>query len=177
MVLVVYASKYGYTVKYANWLCEELNCLGIEADCVNHEYLSQPDTIIFCGGIYAGKIDGLKAFKKYYNLIKNKRLIYCTVGLAPTEDPSIFDKLIKHCFSEEMLNNIKIFHLRGGMNYSKLTSVHKVMMSMLKKTVEKKAVKTEEDTLFLETYGKDIDFTDKKSLEPIINYANNLEAN
>ena len=64
-----------------------------------------------------------------------------------------------------------IFHLRGGIDYSKLSLLHKTMMKM----VYKKAVdvpeeeKTAEIRAMIETYNKQVDFVDLKSLDPVIN--------
>ncbi|MEG0578054.1 MAG: flavodoxin, partial [Bacilli bacterium] len=72
----------------------------------------------------------------------------------------------------EMQEKIKVFHLRGGIDYSKLGFVHKSMMAMLHRMIIKKDYDSlrNEDKEMLNTYGKKVDFTEKSSIRPIINY-------
>jgi hypothetical protein len=76
-----------------------------------------------------------------------------------------------------MRGSIKFFHFRGGIDYSNLNVIHKGMMAMLKRMVAKKAEgeKTEEDRQMLETYGKKVDFKDRNSIEPLVEYVVKLE--
>ena len=71
-----------------------------------------------------------------------------------------------------MKDNIKVFHLRGGIDYTKLNFMHKTMMSMLVKMVKKKDREelNAEQKEMIDTYGQVVDFTDKQSLQPIIEY-------
>ncbi|MEZ3468576.1 MAG: flavodoxin domain-containing protein, partial [Schaedlerella sp.] len=64
------------------------------------------------------------------------------------------------------------FHLRGGMDYSRLTFVHRSMMSMLRKMLLKKedSERSWEDRQILETYGQCLDFTDRESIRPLVEY-------
>lgn len=76
-----------------------------------------------------------------------------------------------------MKDNIKVFHLRGGIDYTKLNLMHKTMMSMLVKIVKKKDREelNAEQKEMIDTYGQVVDFTDKQSLQPIIEYIKNLD--
>lgn len=80
-------------------------------------------------------------------------------------------------FTPEMKDNIKVFHLRGGIDYTKLNLMHKTMMSMLVKIVKKKDREelNAEQKEMIDTYGQVVDFTDKQSLQPIIEYIKNLD--
>jgi len=46
---------------------------------------------------------------------------------------------LRKYFTHEMEKQIKVFHLRGGIDYSELSFIHKRMMSMLRKTLTKRA--------------------------------------
>ena len=83
-IIVLYKSEYGFSKQYAEWIAEELkcNCLEISAFDFNKDY----KTIIFGGGLYAGKINGIKTLIKNYNKIKDKKLIVFTVGVADVND-------------------------------------------------------------------------------------------
>jgi hypothetical protein len=66
--------------------------------------------------------------------------------------------------------------LRGGIDYKKLSLVHKSMMAMLKKVTAKKAEDklTDEEREFLDTYGDKVDFTDKNTIVPLVKYISNI---
>ena len=170
-IAVIYKSKYGTTKQYAEWIASELDASLFDVSSIKSAHLKNYDVVVYGGGLYAGGIIGA-------NLItKNpcKSLVVFTVGAA---DPSITDysDILSKNFTKELLSRIKIFHLRGGMDYTKMNLVHKGMMAVLKKTVEKKppAERHEEDPVFLETYGKKIDFTDKSTITPLVEYVRTL---
>ncbi len=166
-IIVLYQSKYGTTKQYAKWIAEELNVSAIERSDIKSAVLDAYDIIIYGGGLYAGGIAGVES------VVKNpyKQLVLFTVGLAnpaTTDYSSILNKNL----GADKLKDIEVFHLRGGIDYKKLGVVHKGMMAMLKKMVGKKSVseRTEEDKAMLETYGEKVDFIDRSSIAPIIEY-------
>jgi len=167
---VVYKSKYGSTKKYAEWIAEELGADLMEASETNAGSLAEYRTIIYGGGLYASGINGVSLITKNYQKLRDKNLIVFTVGLADPQIKEQFIPIIEKNFTEEMRGKIKIFHLRGGMDYKALGVMHRAMMSMLKRMVDKKdeGEKTEEDRQMLETYGGTVDFTDRNTVEPLI---------
>jgi len=170
-IAVIYKSKYGTTKQYAEWIAQELNAALLEVSVVKPAQLMSYDVVIYGGGLYAGGIDGVRLVAK--NPCKN--LVVYTVGLANPETTD-YSAILNKGFSQEQLEKTKIFHLRGGIDYEKLNLVHKGMMAMLWKMDMKKdeSERTEEDKLFLETYGAKLDFMDKNTIMPIIEYVNSL---
>ena len=71
-----------------------------------------------------------------------------------------------------MYENIKIFFLRGSIDYKKMNLKHKIMMGFKKKQIQRKGLSKmdEEDKLLIETYGKKIEFTEKINIKEIIEY-------
>lgn len=63
-----------------------------------------------------------------------------------------------------------IYHLRGGIDYSKLNFAHKTMMSLLYKKAKglPEEKKTAEVKAMIDTYNKKVNFVDFSSLENII---------
>jgi len=172
-VLVAYFSKYGSTKKYAEWIAESLAGDAYSINDFKPDTLSNYDTIILGSGLYAGKIEGLNIFINNYEALKNKKLVLFTCGLADyskAENINAVCKRIKKELPEEIIEKIRIFHLRGGIDYKKLTLKHKIMMWMLKKTASRNSVDKSSDEVkeFLETYGKTVDFMNKDSIKEII---------
>lgn len=174
-IAVVYKSKYGSTKKYAQWICEALGGDIFEASKTKVGDLQNYDTIIYGGGLYAGGINGVGLIIRNFDSIKNRKLIVFTVGLADTnvkENVLGIKRGIDKQFSTDMKQKIKFFHLRGGMDYDKLNFAHTVMMSMVRNMSSKKKDKTQEDIELLDTFGKSVDFTDKDTIAPIVEYVN-----
>ena len=180
-VLVIYYSEYGSTKKYAEWIAEELNGELFNYKDVNHDQLSGYDTIILGGGLYAGNIKGLNllisGFEKFDNT-KDKKLVIFTCGLADYSkeiNSSNIYKRLEKVLSKNILDNIKVFYLRGYIDYKKLRPMHRFLMYMMKKMIIKKGAENydDEDISFLETYGKSVDFMDRNSIRGIIDYCKN----
>lgn len=179
--VVIYKSKYGATEKYAKWIAEELACDIYERTKVKIMDLEPYDTIIFGGGLYAGGVNGIDLLTKSWYQLCNKNVILFTCGLADPSDKDNIDHIkngLKKVLAPPMQEKIKVFHLRGSIDYSKLGPVHKAMMAMLYKMTTQKDLQSlrNEDKQMLETYGKAVDFTDKETIIPIIQYVQELRA-
>lgn len=168
--VLVYKSNYGSTKIYANWIAKELGADIYDVKEIKVSNLLEYDNIIFGSGLYASGINGASIISKNFEFIKHKNIIVFTVGLADTEDKEIFKPIIEKNFTVEMREKIKFFHLRGGMDYKKLSIIHKAMMGMLKFMVTKKKPEelTEDDKLMIKTYGDKVDFVDVNTAKSII---------
>src|SRR5690554_6143300 len=116
-IAIVYKSKYGSTKKYAQWIAEETKADIFECSEIEAKKLMEYDTIIYGGGLYASGIAGISIITKNYEILKDKKIIVFTVGLASTDKEEIFNPILEKNFTKEMRDNIKFFHLRGGIDY------------------------------------------------------------
>jgi menaquinone-dependent protoporphyrinogen IX oxidase len=172
-VLVIYFSKYGSTKKYAEWIASELNGDIYNTKNIEQDILGNYDTIIFGSGLYAGKIEGVDMIINNYEKIKDKKLIIFTCGLADyskIENMNEINKRLEKMLPANIKEKIKIYFLRGGVNYKKLNLKHKIMMWLKKNIIMRKEKLNDEDKEFIETYGKTIDFTNKSNIIEIIKY-------
>lgn len=177
--VVVYKSHYGTTAQYAKWLAKALGADLFERSKVKVDTLLGYDTIIYGGGLYAGGISGSSLISKNYNQLKDKKIIIFTVGLANPADANNVSHILKSAeqiFTPEVKEQLTFFHLRGGIDYSKLNLVHKVMMAMLKHMLTKKPESelTDDDKGILATYGHQVNFLDPKSITPVVNFVQSL---
>ena len=170
-IIIIYGSCYGTTKKYAEELSGRLDCEAVSYENVSD--INSYKTIIYMGGLYAGGVQGMKKTLKKLSDISDKNICIVTVGLAdPTDKKNIehIRKNIKTQVSEELYNKALVFHLRGGIDYSELSFLHKKMMGM----VYKKAVsvpveeRDAEISAMIETYYKQVDFVDFDSLDSIV---------
>ena len=91
------------------------------------------DTIIYGGGLYAGGVNGINLVTNNFDKLSNKKLILFTCGLADTTNKENIDSIknsISKILSKEMQDKIKVFHLRGSIDYNKLNFVHRAMMKI-----------------------------------------------
>lgn len=173
--LVTYASKYGSAKRYAQWIAEALHCDILEVRQADRAALEKYDVVIHGGGLYAGGLNGLKAITKHFDVLAGKTIILFSCGLADPEDPENVAHIeagIAKSLAPEMARQIRQFHFRGGIDYGKLGPVHKAMMAMLRQTMVKKGRENlrAEDRLMLDTYGTVVDFTNRDSIAPLVDY-------
>lgn len=169
--IIVYGSKYGTTKSYANELSSKTGISCIEYTKVKS--LNDFSTVIYIGGLYAGGVLGLKKTLKKYPLSSDQKFICITVGLG---DPKVQSN-VEHIKSslakqipKEIFNHCECFHLRGGIEYEKLSKVHAIMMKALYNKVKKlpKEKQSNETRELIETYNKNANFVDFTSLDKII---------
>lgn len=178
-IAVIYESKYGYTRRYAEWIGEALSCPVFERKAFPSRYLSQYKAIIYGGGLYAGGISGIRFIRQNLKLLSGKPILLFTCGLADPDSSgniSNIRKSLEKEFAGKIPEQIRLFHLRGGIDYSRLNFLHRSMMSMLRKMLLKKeeCSRSEEDRRILETYGQCLDFTDRGSIRPLVEYAESV---
>ena len=167
--LILYGSQYGTTKRYA----DELSRLtGLPA--LSYEKaadLAGCEQIVYLGGLYAGGVKGLKQTVKKFPA--GVRLILVTVGLADVQDKQNVENIrrsVRGQLPAGILQNTAFFHLRGGIDYSKLSFTHKTMMKLLYNHARKlpPEKQTAETRAMIETFGTQVDFVDFSALEPVI---------
>ena len=169
--IIIYGSHYGTTKQYAEELSRRTNIKAISFKEVKE--INDYNNIIYLGGLYAGGVLGMSKTIKKLNDVSNKKIIIVTVGLSdPTDEVNKKNirNNIKNQIPKEIFEKAKIFHLRGGIDYSKLNFVHKTMMKLLYNAVKnlQKEKQTAEDRAMIETYNKKVSFIDFSSLDKII---------
>jgi len=167
--VVVYKSKYGSSEKYAKWIAEALSADIFKSNQIRPDKLEKYTTIIYCGGLYVGGILGFSLIKNNYSKLRDKKLIVVAVG-ATLKNDDILGELKSKNLSDEMINNVHFFLLRGGLNYKKMNPLDRFLMYLMHKSIKRKdPEKLDNDSKgILATYGKVVDFTDKREIAPIV---------
>ncbi len=172
--IIVYGSKYGSTKKYADALAKKLAVKAYTFD--DAKDLDQYEQIVYLGAVFAGGLLGLNKTFKSVPGIEDKKIIIASVGLSDPKDQkntANIKKGIAKLIPAEVMTKARIFHLRGGIDYGNITKLHSFMMKMV--YLRAKAIKDEEKTdevaVFIDTYGKKVNFVDLDSLKPLIEAA------
>lgn len=168
MKAIIYTSNTGFTRKYAQMLSEKLSLPAYNAGLgEDKKSLSKSDDVIYMGWISANKIEGLKKAARRYNI----RAV-CPCGISENADSIMKDLRAKNSIADDM----PVFYLRGGMDFSKLTGVQKKMLmvfgNVLKKTVETGTDEAERKKAkeLIKILDKGADFTDRMKLRPVIEW-------
>lgn len=170
--IVIYTSQTGFTQKYAKWIGERLDAeLLTLADTRKkpEDYFEQADALIFGGWAMAGKVSGVKWFLDRIEKWKEKKLaIFCTGG-SPNDNPEV-DGFLKTALSEEQQKHAKIFFCQAGINYDKMKLPSRLAMKAFASMVRKTKKSTPEEIKMGEMLSHSYDISDKKYIEPIIEY-------
>lgn len=171
MKIIIYGSQYGTAKQYAEELSQKTN---IEIKSYEDiKDINNYKTIIYIGALYAGGVLGMsKTFKEMFNC-EDKKIIIVTVGLSDPKDienTNNIKKSMKRQLSSDIYEKAYIYHLRGGIDYSKLNFKHKIMMRLLYKKAKSlpEEKKTAEIKAMIETYNKKVNFVDLTFLDEII---------
>lgn len=167
-IVVIYKSKYGATKRYAGWIALKLDADLYEVSDIRGKDLKDYDTIIYGGPLYTGKIKGIKFLINNYETIKDKKLFVFMVGMKCFDE---IKSILENNIPKEILSNINSFYFRGKIDYKELSLKDKILMNGLRVSIlnKKQSDISEDEKMILETIDKPIDYTDKKSIDILLN--------
>jgi menaquinone-dependent protoporphyrinogen IX oxidase len=172
-IAVIYKTKYGSTKKYAGWIALKLDADLYEVTDIRPKHLLEYDIIIFGGGLYKGKINGINFIKDNYDKIKDKDIFIFTVGME-TVDMTKKDSIIKSNLDNFNDDGFMLYNFKGEYEYKSLNFIDKILMKGFKKFIENKNKLdlTQDDLNVLKGFEEKVDLTDKKSIKVLIDDIN-----
>lgn len=176
-IIVLYKSKYGSSRQYALWLSEALQCPAKASKEIPPDKLMTYDIILYVGGLYAGGINGFRYITKHFDMLKNKELILCMVGMTDPASKELYHQVYEQNVPTEYRANIKPFALRGDQLFSQMSFLHRIMMKVPQAQIKKipSEQRTEQQQSFLKSFGKDLRFTDKRYIKELLEYVHALQ--
>jgi flavodoxin len=171
--VVVYQSNYGSAKRYAEWISEQIGCDMLETTKTDIKDLLKYDTIVYGGSLYAVGILGIALIKNNFDKLRDKKVIVFSVGASPAH-PEALEAVKNSNFTDAMKESVHYFHLRGGFDFNKLNLLHKVLMFLMKVKIQlkKKENRTNDEKGMLASYSHPADWTNKKSIAPIVECIN-----
>lgn len=160
--IVVYQSGTGFTAKYAGWIAEELGCEAKEYKSVKPNELNDFDMVIYGGWIMANTVVGYDKIK----VLNLKNVVVFGVGMSIPGDETA-EKIA----AQNQIPGERFFYFEGGYQPQKLGFVKKMMLNMIKKSIEKKEAKTEDEIHMLKTM-EGADHTDRAAIKELVEYVN-----
>ncbi|CAM3938380.1 flavodoxin domain-containing protein [Helcobacillus massiliensis] len=180
-VAILFASCYGHTRRYADWLTEQLQATGCTVRLIDARAAEDPvgllagaegilDVIIGLGGNYGGSVQGMGAFADAVRARPDARALFATVAWASPTQTETIRKLHEKAIPADIAPRVTAFHLRGGIDHPRLSLKHRTKMLALKTYLMSKpeSARTEDDRETLQFWGQTKDFTDPAALEPIV---------
>ena len=166
--IILYASKYGATQRYAEWLAEKTGFDCVETKKAKIEDVKQYDTILLGGGIYASGIAGLSFLKKNITQLREKKVIVFCDGASPYEERA-FQQIVAHNLKDS-LAGLPCFYCRGAWDPDAMSLADRTLCRMLQKAVAKKKPEDCEiwEKALLEAGDQKHDWTDRSYLAPIL---------
>lgn len=160
--IIVYKSKTNFTRRYAVWLSDALDCLCISQKEATVEALKHYDTIIFGGGIYAGKINGIDFLLKNMSVFKDKNLAVFATGCTPAAAVNV-DKLAADNLKE--FTKIPFFYMNSGLAYEQMSGTDRFLMKCLAL-----GMKISGNKKTLEVINHSHDNSEKSNIEPMVEF-------
>lgn len=158
--IVVYQSNTGFTAKYAGWIADALNCEASELKKVKASELQKYDVVIYGGWIFANTVRGYDKIKA----LNLKNVVVFSVGMSVPSDEVTEKIAVQNEIAKE-----RLFYFEGGYNPKKVGFLKRMMMNMIKKSIEQKVEKTPEDIHMLQAF-QGADNTNREYIEPLVQY-------
>ncbi|MDE5546279.1 MAG: hypothetical protein K2I88_02320 [Anaeroplasmataceae bacterium] len=159
---IVYTSRSGHTYVYAKALAEELN-LPFYTRKEAKKYLPTGASIIYMSWVKENII------VKYNSMLKYHIDSVCAVGILPaTEERLGIVRYTNQLYA-------KLFYLPGGIQKKRLSLFQRITLKSIENDLSFKLLDSglkKEDALALDAILHNLNYTDLKTLEPIINLYN-----
>jgi len=161
--IIYYTTKYGSTEEYAKWLSEDV---GFEFKNIKTSPKIGSERVLVIGSsLMMGKVTAAGWIKKNWDKMKDKQLIFFSVGGSKIGSKEREDIIIRS-LPEDVLKRMMIFHLPGRIDHKKLN----FLMSRMIKSFAKNEKDEVEKRRAIEGYND----VKRENLTPIVTYIKNL---
>lgn len=160
--VVIYKSKYGSAKQYAQWIAKSVGADIFDLKDFAVSDFEKYDTIIYTAGVYSGNIAGIALISKNFDEISEKNVIICPVCLTKPENTDRINEILARNFNYKMFDKVKVFPLRGALDFKKLTFTDKLMMKAVALTTSDKM-------------NMNRDYVSEQNIKPVEEYIIGLE--
>jgi len=147
-------------------IAKQLGCECKDLNEMKKKDLLTYDKVVFGAGVYINKLNKIQ---KVLTLFKNKPITIFSCG-GSINNLAYENEVMHKNLTEEQLKFHKYFYLPGGLDMNQITGIMKFFMNILKKMLEKKENKTEEDLGFLSAFTNPSDYVDEVHILPLIDF-------
>lgn len=127
--IVLYASAYGSTQRYAEYIAHALGCAAVDIRRVKPQMLEAADTVVFGGWLCGGAVAGSGALASRREMLRGKRLFVFITGAGEHGGTARMNDIVASNFTAPAPE--KVFYLRGNICYRKMHWYHKFLINYL----------------------------------------------
>lgn len=157
-MVIVYASKTGFTKRYAEMLAEKTQLKAYSVSELSK--VSKNEEVIFLGWMKVGKVQGLKKTSKH-----NVKAV-CGSGTGRTAEPDEATVI-----SRNNLQNMPFFYMRGGCKpLNTLTGMDRFMMKLFVNMLKKQENKDERQIEAISIIENGYDGVKEENLQLVLDW-------
>jgi menaquinone-dependent protoporphyrinogen IX oxidase len=126
--IVIYQSKYGATMQYAQWIGSELGLPVKEAGELSSQALKEYDTVIIGSSVYFGKLLIRKWLNQRWKAIHGKKFFLFVVSGTPPEKQVQLHSYLESSMPAEARDKCEVFFLPGKLEIHNLSMMDRFML-------------------------------------------------
>ena len=151
--LIIYATCYGSTQQYADWIADATGYETVSYKTVTDEQLKAADALVIGSWVLAHKLCIGKWIEDKKDLLKGKDLYFYSVSGAKPGD-KVLNNVFKDSVPAELLDENKCYQFGGKRETKNMSGFHKFMMFIATTFIEKDKEKKAEMKRFVDNVDK-----------------------
>ncbi|WP_237242560.1 flavodoxin domain-containing protein [Rothia nasimurium] len=175
-LLITYGSQYGYTEQYARWAEQQLEgqyaVQLLPLDALTERAVADADVLVAGLSDYGGFLTGAQELKKYEQELRSKPYALFTVsfsGLAGASQQKLDALLAKNLGESLVQDALGTYHLRGGLDHTRLSFKHKTVMVGIRSAIAALPRKSEANQQMLDSFAhKTVDYSSEEQIAPLV---------
>ena len=173
-IAVVYATKYGHTKQYAEWMKEEAGADIFAAASFTPTKALEYKAVVFAGGVYGDKILIMDWLKKNLGQVNVNKMIIAAVSWYCNDSEEAKARLIAENYPEQFKNVVPLIVINSGIDKKKTSVMDKAQLLAAQSSINKHDVRTADDINALAIIKGYSDSTSKDNLKGLIAAVQNI---
>ncbi len=125
---VVYATKYGHTKQYADWMKEEAGADIFVSTSFTPTKALEYKAVVFAGGVYGDKILIMDWLKKNLGQVNVNKIIIAAVSWYCNDSEEAKARLIAENYPEQFKNVVPLVVINSGIDKKKTSVMDKAQL-------------------------------------------------
>ncbi len=171
---VVYATKYGHTKQYADWMKEEAGADIFVSTSFTPTKALEYKAVVFAGGVYGDKILIMDWLKKNLGQVNVNKIIIAAVSWYCNDSEEAKARLIAENYPEQFKNVVPLVVINSGIDKKKTSVMDKAQLLAAQSAINKHEVRTADDINALAIIKGYSDSTSKDNLKSLTAAVQNI---
>ena len=171
---VVYATKYGHTKQYADWMKEEAGADIFVSTSFTPTKALEYKAVVFAGGVYGDKILIMDWLKKNLGQVNVNKIIIAAVSWYCNDSEEAKARLIAENYPEQFKNVVPLVVINSGIDKKKTSVMDKAQLLAAQSAINKHEVRSADDINALAIIKGYSDSTSKDNLKSLIAAVQNV---